>query len=139
VQADVVCVRARVCVCVCVRACVCACACACVRARVYVCVCVCVCVFVCVCHNRSLLLFYGTYFLDLRGYRLSLLRPKMESMDDTDPSVFFLFLFYCHSDLKWSPWMIRAPRYFIFYFYLLSLRPKMESMDDMDRDRGVPG
>lgn len=34
----------------------------------------------------SLMLYYGTYFLDLRGYKLALLRPKMESMDDTDPS-----------------------------------------------------
>jgi len=33
------------------------------------------------------MLYYGTYFLDLRGYKLALLRPKMESMDDTDPSV----------------------------------------------------
>lgn len=33
----------------------------------------------------SLLMFYGTYFLDLRGYKITLL-PKMEVIDDTDPS-----------------------------------------------------
>jgi len=33
----------------------------------------------------SLLMYYGTYFLDLRGYHLTLL-PTMETLDDTDPA-----------------------------------------------------
>jgi len=33
----------------------------------------------------SLLMYYGTYFLDLRGYKFTLV-PNMEVMDDTDPS-----------------------------------------------------